>query len=303
MILARLIVSALEIKEFDMADGICKLQIDSIPKEINAQAKERLLPGQYYIGRYSEDAECERVNLGHPLTNAVIRKIKEMEYDKIRFIRLCYTEGDHKISQIEPYIGKSGFGAVYKFAFEGLDTEEHLIHVVLIWDKNEWIILKQALAEKLVNIMAKEKEMISADINTIRVPDDDMIESALAEIEDNLSEKIGVRNEEYYDAELDKLELYTEEVLLRLYDEIKEKEAELNEAKKKKQRALSFEDRQDARKNIHKLELAYSHLADKIAAEKKRLFEEKDKEMKMLEKKLKLKVQKTCIAKAWWMME
>ncbi len=303
IMLARLIISALEIKEFDMADGICKLQIDSIPKEIDAQAKERLLPGQYYIGRYSEDAECERLHLGHTLTNALIRKIKEMESDKIRFIRLCYTEGDHKISQIEPYIGKSGFWAIYKFNFEGLDTEEHLIHVVLIWDKNEWIILKQELAEKLVNIIAKEKEVMDADINAVRVPDDELIESALAEIEDNLSGKIGVRNEEYYDAELDKLELYSDEVLLRLYNELKEKEAELNEAKKKKQRALNFEERQEARKNIHKLELGYSHLADKIAQEKKKLFEEKDREMKGLEKKLKLKVQKICVAKAVWFME
>ncbi|MBI4847961.1 MAG: DEAD/DEAH box helicase [Nitrospirae bacterium] len=303
MMLASLIISAIGIKEFDLTDGICRLQIDSIPKEIAAQAQEKLLPGQYYIGRYFECSDCERIHLGHSLTNAVIRKIKEMESDKIRFIRLCYSEGDHKISQLEPYIGKNGFWTVYKFVLEGLDTEEHLIHVVLIWDKNEWIILKQELAEKLVNIMAKEKEMINADINTMRVPDDDLIESALVEIGNNLSEKIGVRNEEYYDAELDKLELYAEEVLLRLYDELKEKEADLNEAKKKKQRALNFEERQDARKDIHKLEMSYSHLTDKIAQKKKQLFEEKDREMKGLEKKLKLKVQKTCIAKACYVME
>ncbi len=302
MMLARLIISALEIKQFEMTDGICRLQIDSIPKGIDAQAKERLSPGQYYVGRYSEDEEGKRVHLGHALTNAVIRKTKEMQSDKMRFIRLCYTEGEHKISQFEPYIGKNGFWMVYKFAFEGLDTEEHLIHVVLVWDKNEWIILKQELAEKLVNIMAKEKDITDADINSIRVPDDDLIESALAEIQNNLSEKIGVRNEEYYDAELDKLELYAEEVLLKLYNELKEKEAELSEAKRKKQRALNFEERQEARKNIHKFEMSYSHLADKIAQEKRQLFEEKDREMKGLEKKSKLKVQKTCIAKACWEM-
>jgi hypothetical protein len=41
----------------------------------------------------------------------------------------------------------------------------------------------------------------------------------------------------------------------------------------------------------------------KTRQEKKRLFEEKDREMKRLEKKLKLKVQKTRIATAWWEIE
>jgi hypothetical protein len=118
-----------------------------------------------------------------------------------------------------------------------------------------------------------------------------------------LSKKFANRNEEYYDAELDKLELSSEEVLMSLQDELKNKEEELISARKKKQRALNFEERQEARKNIHKLELAYSHLADKIAGEKKLLFEEKDKEMKRLEKKSKLRLQITCIAKTFWVLE
>jgi len=69
------------------------------------------------------------------------------------------------------------------------------------------------------------------------------------------------------------------------------------------QRAMTFEDRQKSRKDIHKLEKEYSHLADKISMEKKRLFEEKDNEMKKLENKLKIKMLKSCIAKAWWKME
>lgn len=71
----------------------------------------------------------------------------------------------------------------------------------------------------------------------------------------------------------------------------------------RKQRSLHFEERQKARTDIHKFELAYSNLSDKVAKEKKRLFEAKDKEMKKLEKKLNIKVQKTCIARAWWVLE
>ena len=65
---------------------------------------------------------------------------------------------------------------------------------------------------------------------------------------------------------------------------------------------MRFEERQKARTDAHRLELAYSNLTDKIAQEKKRLFEEKDKEMKKLEKKLEIKFKKACVAKTWWVM-
>lgn len=134
-------------------------------------------------------------------------------------------------------------------------------------------------------------------------PNDSIIESAISPILNILLGKADLRNEEYYDTELDKLEQYAEEVLLRLYDELKEKEMEIAEAKKRKQKSLSFEERKKARAVVHRLELAYSNLSDKVIHKKKRLFEEKDKEMKKLGKKLNTKVQKTCIARAWWVME
>ena len=46
-----------------------------------------------------------------------------------------------------------------------------------------------------------------------------------------------MRNEEYYDRELDKLEIYSEEALLQIQDELKKIETEWKEAKRKRQRA------------------------------------------------------------------
>jgi hypothetical protein len=58
-----------------------------------------------------------------------------------------------------------------------------------------------------------------------------------------------------------------------------------------------------ARKEVQRLEQEYSKMVDKIAVEKKKLFEEKDQELKSLEKKLKIKVEKELIAQALWRME
>jgi hypothetical protein len=58
-----------------------------------------------------------------------------------------------------------------------------------------------------------------------------------------------------------------------------------------------------ARKEVRRLEQEYSKMVDKIAVEKKKLFEEKDQELKSLEKKLKIKVERELIARAAWRME
>jgi SNF2 family DNA or RNA helicase len=302
MTLIRLISNTLNIKECEMIEGICCLKIDSLPEHITKSTKDRLMSGNYYIGKYNENIEGERLHIGHPLVKAVISQIKDTLSDSIYKIKLNYTNR-HKISQLVPYLGKVGFWAVYKITFEGLDTEDHLIHVVLVKNDDEWSALDQELANKFVNITAAEMDAIDSETDSITLPDDNMLEAELLKIQNNLLEKISVRNEEYYDAELDRLEVYAEEMLMKFYDDLKKKEEEITEAKKRKQRAMIFEDRQKSRKDIHKLEKEYSHLADKISMEKKRLFEEKDNEMKKLENKLKIKMLKSCIAKAWWKME
>lgn len=302
MTLVKIISNALNIKECEMKEGICRLKIDSLPDHITKSTKDRLMPGSYYIGKYNENIEGERLHIGHPLVKAIISHIKDNPKDSIYKIKLDYTR-KHKISQLVPYLGKVGFWAVYKITYEGLDTEDHLIHIVLLKTDDGWTALEQELANKFINITAVEMDAIDSEMGSMPLPNDSILEAEFLKIQNNLFKKISVRNEEYYDAELDRLEVYTEEMLMKFYDDLKKKEEEIAEAKKKKQRAMTFEDRQKSRKDIHKLEKEYSHLADKIAQEKKLLFEEKDKEMKKLEKKLKLKVQKECIAKAWWIME
>lgn len=298
--LARLIVSVLNARDVRMEQGIFRIAVESIPEQLQQHSKERLLPGPYYIGRRFDIKDAERLHIGHPIASAIIRSITSSSAENIHGVKLCYTKGDHKITPMEPYIGKSGFWMAFKLAFEGLDTEEHLINLVFVRNGDTWGNLDYELSQKFTSLTA---EGIEPDSSNALPPDDSIIEAALSPIRDNLLDKASLRNEEYYDTELDKLEQYADEVLLRLYDELKEKEIEIAEAKRRKQKSSRFEERQKVRTDAHRLELAYSNLTDKIAQEKKRLFEEKDKEMRKLEKKLEIKVQKACVARAWWVME
>jgi hypothetical protein len=128
----------------------------------------------------------------------------------------------------------------------------------------------------------------------------DLRERELQAIEEKWSAEIGLRNEEYYDRELDKLETYSEKALLQLQDELRRVEDDWKEAKRKRQRAGTFAERTAARQEVHHLEQEFSRVADRIAQEKKRLFQEKDRAMGELEKQLKLKVTRSLVATAAW---
>jgi SNF2 family DNA or RNA helicase len=299
LMLTKLLVSALDIKDFEIKNGICLFKITRFPEEILRYSKEKLQSGNYYIGRCDEMVAAERIHIGHPLTVAVIQSIKNNLPQTIHNIKLLYTKGKHKISLIEPFVGKWGYWAVYKLTFEGFDIEDHLIHVVFIKNEDQWLPLKQELVQKFVTISAEDSD-ISIDTE---IPSDDIKEVALSEVLSILSKRIALKNQEYYDNEIDKFELYSEEVLMKLYNEFKEKDAELAEMKKLKQKATSFEEKKSIRDKIYKLEQACSHITDKIAKERKLLLERKGAEMKRLEKKLQLKIIKKCIAQTLWKME
>ena len=280
------------------ANGNYYFKIDTFPMGITLSLPGDIKPGEYYIGRNNDQETAVRLHMGHPLVTAVIRAIQQKSDRKPYSLLLQYTEGKHKITPLEPYRGRSGYWIVYKLTFEGLEMEEHLVPLAFVQDDGVWKALSRDLSQKLAGITASECETPLP----LQSPPDELIHVSFTEAQQILEKEIGHRNEEYYERELDKLDLFSEEALMKMQDDLKRKEEEYREAKRRRQRALSFEERQQARKEINKIEQEYSHLADRIAEEKKKLFEEKKEAIKTLETKLKLKIDGKTVCSAFWEM-
>ena len=299
--LARLLTGYLGLEHVRPSESPYFFEVLSFPPALVLNLPPSLRPGLYCIGSALQSVEGDsvtRLSLGHPLITAVIDKVKEEHPDLLHHIELLYNEGRHKISLLEPYLGGEGLWFTYKFCFEGLEAEERLAHVVLGKEGSQFHPLSRDLAEKFVTITALEKSASQALSLSPEVRD--LRDKELRSIEEKWSAEIGLRNEEYYDRELDKLETYSEEALFQLQDELKQVENEGKEAKRKRQRAGTFDERNAARREVHRLEQEFSRVADRIAREKKQLFQEKEQAMEELEKQLKLKVTKSLVATAVW---
>lgn len=296
MLLKFMIVS-LNLSNYNLKGSTYYLTISHFPPKITLNMPGEITPGTFFIGE-GRDETAERLHLNHPLVMAALIVAKEIPAEKIYAVTLAYTASKHKITALETYLGKSGFCVSYKFSFKGLEEEDHLRHLFFVKDGNTWEPLNNDLCEKMMTIT-----ILDCDDMKDERPPDELVNEPLKAVEDEIMKEIGVRNEEYYEREMDKLELYSEEAVLKMQDDLKKIEDAWKEAKSKRQRSLSFEERMSARKEVQRLEHEYSKMADKIAMEKKRLFEEKDRELKNLEKKLKIRVEKELIAQAYWRME
>lgn len=306
--LIKIVMGYLKPEQYEMKENLCRFTIKDIPKYVSQETQKLIHNGSCYIGRDAEITDGERLHLNHPMVKAIVEDLKEQTADNLYWIKLCYTKGRHKITLLEPYIGEMGLWMVYKLTFEGFEMEEHLVNIVFIkpapeccnqGTDSDWIAIDQKLADKFPDITAEE-DTENSSLDPSEMPSNIIMEPILQKTLIDISNKIDMRNKEYYEREMDKLDTYSEEMLMELHDEIKKKEVEIEIAKERKQKSGSFEERQKIRWDINKLEKEYSNLTDKIAKEKKQLFKEKDEEIKRLEKKLVLNVQKNCISRAVW---
>jgi len=299
IMLLRFISGSLNIKRHEYEDSTYYIDVPSFPPEITMNVPGDVSPGRYYIGKgKGENESAIRLHLGHPLVRVSIKTAKEFPADKICSLKLTYSEAGHKITPLEPYLGKSGHCFSYRLNFKGLEEEDHLQHLFLVDNGGRWEALPNDLCDKMMTVASVECEGMAH-----KEPPSGLVDSTLKTVTDALLKEIGLRNEDYFEREMDKLETYSEEAVLKMQDDLKKIEDAWKEAKKKRQKSLSFEDRMAARKEVQRLEQEYSKMVDKIGAEKKKLFEEKDQELKSLEKKLKIKGEWELIARAVWRME
>ncbi|MEK6589763.1 MAG: helicase-related protein, partial [Nitrospinota bacterium] len=306
--LIKIVLGYIKPEQYEMKENLCRFTIKNIPKYVSQVTQKLIHNGSCYIGRDAEIMDGERLHLNHPMVKAIVEDLKEQTTDNLYWIKLCYTKGRHKITLLEPYIGEMGLWMVYKLTFEGFEMEEHLVNIVFIKPAPEccnqgtdfdWIAIDQKLADKFPDITAEE-DTENSSLDPSEMPSNIIIEPILQKTMIDISNKIDMRNKEYYEREMDKFDTYSEEMLMELYDEIKKKEVEIEIVKDRKQKSGSFEERQKIRKDINRLEKEYSNLTNIIAREKKQLFKKKDEEIKRLEKKLVLNVQITCISRAVW---
>lgn len=242
----------------------------------NPFGSERIFPGPYKIGKDINDANIYRI--GHPLAQRIIDKCKTNATPGA-VINFNYSQTLTKISVIEPLIGKSGWLALFLFTISAFEIEEHIIAVGVTEDGN---LLNDEQCKRLFSLYADISQEIFIPDESVRRRLSDKIAIRTHEI----IESVEIRNSNFFEIELEKLDKWGEDRRNSLRSILKDLDTEIKELKRQARLAPNLPEKLKLEKERKKLESKrdeawreYDNAAKEIEILKDKLIDEIEKKM------------------------
>src|SRR5215471_246949 len=220
--------------------------------------------GQYRLITHKNGTEAHHFRLGHPLAEHVLAKAKgrtlpiaevTFRYDQHRALNRP------RMSLVEQLQNHTGWLRLSLLTIEALEPEQHLVFSAIDDDDNS---LDEETCERLFMIAGeiRKERNIPDPVQTLL---DDQFETRKAQIVQDVTQ----RNQTYFEAEMDKLENWAEDLKQGLERELKELDREIKSTKKEARQASSL----DAKVALHK---KAKELERQRNDKRRRLFETQD---------------------------
>lgn len=209
-------------------------------------------PGRYELPRRSGEAHLYRT--GHPLAEALIAQARNRTLPGAK-LRFSYEGYGAKLSTLEALRGRGGQLALSVLTIEALGTAEDYLLVAATTDAGE--PLHDEDAEKLLRLPA---DVLPA--HTLREPG--ALERALKTQEDQRVREVNQRNLGYFEAEVQKLDAWADDLKSGLENEVKELDREIKDVRRTAAVAATLEEKLQHQKQQRELEEKRGQLRRKI---------------------------------------
>jgi superfamily II DNA or RNA helicase len=187
--------------------------------ERNPFPGETIYPGPYRMGRNVEDANTYRV--GHQLAQRVLEKCLALETPPSE-LKFNLTRSGKKMSILESHIGESGWLVCSRFTVDSFEVEDHIL-LAAIGDNGK--PLDPTACKRLFDLPAETGQPVLP----IPLP---AIDEQLQQQQKRILEEIAVRNNQWLDQEVNKLDRWSDDLKLALEQEIRDLDLEIREAKR-----------------------------------------------------------------------
>jgi len=214
-------------------------------------------------GWYNLDwKEAERLGdtfyrVDHALAAHLITKATERHLEPRQLV-FDYAGYGSSIAVLEPYVGRSGWLTLGLLQVDSLETEEFLVFTA---HGDDGQALDADWCRRLFRLPAMERDVTGAAPDTRELREAEIVR-CLGEVEE--------RNGRYFDAEVAKLDRWSDDLKLGLERELKDLDAAIKEARKVTAVAVSLAEKLDAQRQIKTLEKRRNN-------KRRDLYEEQDK--------------------------
>ncbi len=200
--------------------------------------------GKYRLGKQVEDAHVYRI--GHPLAENIIESSKSASLPNIH---LCfdYSSSPQKISVLEQLVGQSGWLKLAHLMVSSFETEDYLLFSGLTADG---VLLEDDTCHRFFSLQAN----VAGDFVTLPSNFEATLNQNLNRQKSDLIKEIGVRNDSFFDEELEKLDKWGEDRRNSLKMALKDLDDQIKDLKKQAKQAPNLPDKLTLEKERKKCE-------------------------------------------------
>lgn len=226
--------------------------------------------------------------LDHPLAvrlieNAINRTLKPS------LVKFNYSNQNIIISALKPFLGIQGSLELYRLKVSSLDEEESLLFCA---ETDEGVELEPELCEKLFLLPAEVFEDSHLEIKQLLHLFNKYSTTHLCKVEE--------RNHSFFDKEVQKLDLWAEDLKDNLEKELKEIDRKIKEAKKEAGQAKTLAEKLESQKQIKSLENTRSLKRRELFHAHDQIDENRNKLILDIEKQLKQSHSYECLFRFKW---
>ena len=270
----------------------------------NPFSEEPIHPGPYRIGKNVEDANIYRV--GHPLARRIIEACASPPLPTGELV-FRYSTTPKKITILEPFVGSSGWLCVTNVSISSFETEDHIIFTGFGDGGKELDAEQCRRLFSLPAVMGAGGASPALDKGGGPGECPDGLEARIAELnrarEAEILAECAQRNGGFFDAEMEKLDKWAEDVKNSIEIELKERDLEIKLRKTEAKKILSLEEKVRAQREIKEMEKARNTLRQNLFQAQDEVDAKKEKLIDEIEARLTQKVTKDRLFLVRWTIE
>lgn len=253
---------------------------------------EMIHPGPYIIlrpkeGQRKSDIEVpDDTNIyrsGHPLAKRILEACKQAD-TPVKELVFDYGNSPGQISVLEGLVGQKGWMQVAVLTISSFEDEDYML-IANRTDAGE--IIDSDRSQCFFSVSAHEYD------GELSIPED--VQKAFEEIlfarQQEIVEQNAMRNRDYFDMEMDKLEQWAGDMKVSLEKEIKDLDAEIKLRKAEARKLLDLEAKVKAQRFIKELEKKRSVKRQTLFEAQDQIDQKKEALLTDIERRLKQKVE------------
>ncbi|HDO25413.1 MAG TPA: DEAD/DEAH box helicase [Nitrospirae bacterium] len=256
----------------------------------NPFPEEKIHKGPYKVGKNIEDANIYRI--GHPLAQRIINSCKSSDL-LLQQLTFNYSDTAKKISILDPLIGKSGWLCLVTLTIDSFETEDHILFCG-ITDNGKELDIEQV--QRLFSLSASVTPFID------KMPDNvsDNINKMIHRQEMDILQSNAEHNGSFFDAELEKLDKWAEDIKNSIEIELKQLDKDIKARKTEAKKILKLDEKVKAQKEIKDMEKKRNTLRQNLYQAQDEVDDKKERLIEEIESRLKQKIEKAELFTIIW---